>query len=148
MPYKDPEQAREAARRRYAANPEKKRVANKAYAKANPEKMRAATRRWREANPERIALYNRRRLARKAGVPSEPWVTRDVLERDGWQCRIVDCSCPDGRAIGKALASADPWGGVVDHIHPLSLGGHDTLDNVQAAHRTCNSAKGPQGVQH
>jgi 5-methylcytosine-specific restriction endonuclease McrA len=148
----NPERRREASRRYRAANPTKVqayRDANRAatrvygltYRDANRERRKENARLWRARNPEKVALYNRRRLARKAGVPSESWTTLEVLNRDDWHCQIDNCRCPAGRYI-RGTGKDDPWAGVADHIQPLSRGGHDTLDNVQAAHRVCNSAKG------
>lgn len=36
----------------------------------------------------------------------------------------------------------DPAGATVDHVIPRSEGGSDDPDNLQAAHRGCNQAKG------
>lgn len=52
-----------------------------------------------------------------------------VLERDGWICQL--CAQPIER--GRAH---------IDHILPVSRGGTDALDNLQAAHGTCNMRKG------
>lgn len=49
-----------------------------------------------------------------------------VYERDGYVC--LHCG------TGEALS--------LDHIHPWSLGGSDTLDNLQTLCRPCNSRKG------
>ena len=40
---------------------------------------------------------------------------------------------------GLAASEADPL--TADHIRPLALGGSNAYDNIQAAHRSCNSAK-------
>lgn len=48
-----------------------------------------------------------------------------VLARDGWRC--VYC----GREANEA-----------DHVLPRSKGGSDTLENLVAACRKCNGAKG------
>jgi 5-methylcytosine-specific restriction endonuclease McrA len=133
--------------RAYAeAGREKKRASERARRQANPEKARAKLKAWKDANPEKVAAYSargyRRRRARKAAVRSERWTPLEVFERDGWQCQVDDCRSPTGRAIDPAVSARTRWGGVVDHIRPISKGGHDTLDNLQAAHRACNSAKG------
>ena len=49
-----------------------------------------------------------------------------VYERDGWKC--LHCSTPERLSL--------------DHIHPYSLGGADTLENLQTLCRPCNSRKG------
>lgn len=46
-----------------------------------------------------------------------------------------------GEPIDYALPHLDPRSFVIDHVIPLTRGGTDTLDNVKAAHRDCNSAK-------
>ena len=40
------------------------------------------------------------------------------------------------------LRKGDPRRATVDHIQPLSRGGSDHPDNLQAACRACNQAKG------
>lgn len=49
-----------------------------------------------------------------------------VYERDGHAC--LHCGALDGLSL--------------DHIHPYSLGGSDTIDNLQTLCRSCNSKKG------
>lgn len=46
-----------------------------------------------------------------------------------------------GHPINYDLPHLDPHAYTVDHIVPLNKGGTDTLDNKQAAHRTCNRTK-------
>ena len=61
---------------------------------------------------------------------------RKAIARDEPPCGI--CGGPIDYTIQDHL---NPWAYVVDHITPLDAGGPDTLDNKQAAHRTCNRAK-------
>jgi 5-methylcytosine-specific restriction endonuclease McrA len=49
-----------------------------------------------------------------------------VLERDGGVCHIC----------------GQPGATTVDHLTPAYLGGGDELENLAAAHVTCNSSKG------
>lgn len=51
-----------------------------------------------------------------------------VYERDGWAC--VECGSADDLTL--------------DHLHPWSLGGEDTYENLRALCRPCNSRKGAQ----
>lgn len=61
---------------------------------------------------------------KKTAIPSR--TRKRVFERDGYRC--VFCG---------------GWEDLtVDHIHPESLGGPSTFDNLQTACRPCNSAKG------
>lgn len=46
-----------------------------------------------------------------------------------------------GNPIDYTLPHTHPMSYVVDHIHPYSRGGPDTLENKQAAHRSCNLKK-------
>jgi 5-methylcytosine-specific restriction endonuclease McrA len=65
--------------------------------------------------------------------------TLAVYERDGWQCRMPECTCPNGRALDPALVGQDgKWVPSVDHIMPRALGGKDDLENLRAAHWQCN----------
>lgn len=61
---------------------------------------------------------------------------RRVIARTKPPCALC------GEPIDYDLPHLDPGQFVVDHIVPLSRGGADTLDNKQAAHRSCNRAKG------
>lgn len=49
-----------------------------------------------------------------------------VYERDGYTC--LHCDAIQNLSL--------------DHIHPYSRGGEDTLDNLQTLCRSCNSRKG------
>lgn len=64
-----------------------------------------------------------------------------VLQRDGWQCKSCGWSpgdpvpiTPTGRPLYRGLE--------LDHIHPKSKGGPDTLENFQVLCTTCNTRKG------
>lgn len=61
---------------------------------------------------------------RRAYIPDA--VRHAVYARDGWRC--VSCGA------SKPLS--------LDHIHPWSLGGPDTEENLQTLCRPCNSRKG------
>lgn len=93
----------------------------------------------REVNPEwderRKANYQQRR-ALKLQLPAENIRPADVYERDEWVCGI--CSTP----VDRTLAYPDPMSPSLDHVLPLSLGGHHTMENVALAHLSCNVRKG------
>lgn len=46
-----------------------------------------------------------------------------------------------GKPIDYTLPHLDDGAFVIDHIKPLKLGGTDTIENIAAAHRACNSKK-------
>jgi hypothetical protein len=75
------------------------------------------------------------RRARKLRVPTERIDPRVVFERDSWRCGICR------RKVNAKLKSPHPMSASLDHIIPLALGGSHTYDNVQCAHRICNSTK-------
>lgn len=61
--------------------------------------------------------------------PRAQALTRAVLERDGYTCRIDGCT---------EHGPAD----TADHVIPRAMGGSDDLDNLRAAHRLCNLRRG------
>ena len=76
------------------------------------------------------------RRARHAGAERSPYTVRDVVEQGDGTCGI--CRTP----IDMNLAYPNPGASSIDHVVPLSIGGSDTLANVQLAHLGCNWAKG------
>lgn len=63
----------------------------------------------------------------------------EIFQRDGWECRMPVCLCPEGRVIDPGLHDPDPWSVTVDHVLPGRLGGTDAAANKRAAHRRCNN---------
>lgn len=83
----------------------------------------------------RKANYQKRR-AQKLNLPADAVRTLDVYERDEWVCGL--CSLP----VDRELAYPDPSSASLDHILPLSKGGHHVFENVQLGHLSCNVRKG------
>jgi 5-methylcytosine-specific restriction endonuclease McrA len=70
-------------------------------------------------------------------------VRLNVLDRDGWQCQMPTCLCPNGRQIDPAVTDPDdPWSPSIDHVGVKADGGTDARLNLRAAHRECNLAAG------
>lgn len=67
--------------------------------------------------------------------------THEIFQRDSWTCGI--CNQP----IDSALRYPDPQSGSLDHIKPISRGGHHTPDNVQATHLQCNVRRGNRDLE-
>lgn len=87
---------------------------------------------WTE---RRKANYQKRR-AQKLSLPSESVRPINVYERDGWVCGI--CSEP----VDQKLSYPDPLSPSLDHVVPLSLGGHHVMENLALSHWICNVRKG------
>lgn len=52
-----------------------------------------------------------------------------------------------GRPVDKSLKSPHPMSPTVDHIFPVSKGGHPSdIDNLQLMHRRCNREKSDKVV--
>lgn len=79
--------------------------------------------------------HTRRRRARMANVLVEKFSDAEIFERDGWVCGI--CCGP----VDAVLGHPDPMSKSIDHVIPISKGGHHSRANVQLAHLTCNVHK-------
>jgi hypothetical protein len=74
-----------------------------------------------------LTIQNRRRFRRFSRRQQISETLRlAVYERDGWQC--VQCEARSALTL--------------DHIHPWSLGGADSYENLRTLCRPCNSSKG------
>lgn len=145
------------------ANKERKAATGRAYYEKNREKILARNRAWAEANKEKVADYlknrhqekwandpeyrsmmyqatlKRQRLLR--GARHELYVREEIFERDGWACQIC------GELIDPDTSWPNSESASIDHIIPISLGGDDTPENVQAAHLSCNVRKGNRDIE-
>ncbi len=97
--------------------------------------VRAATerdRRKRANDPEFKARVDAQKIQRYRATKDTqvvPISRIEIAERDGWLCAIC----------GGAVVRAE-WS--LDHVVPLSKGGHHIHSNVTLAHKACNSKKG------
>lgn len=74
--------------------------------------------------------------AKQLGQPAEEGITlKKLIARDGLTCALCGLPCFYG---GDFRADLYPS---IDHIIPIHRGGGHTWDNVQVAHRICNSNK-------
>lgn len=88
---------------------------------------------------ETCAKRTRRRgdKAKRRGLfRPAPYSPQQVYERDRWKCGI--CRGP----IDPSIKAPDRMAASIDHIHPGSFDGPDTIHNVRAAHIGCNSSRG------
>jgi 5-methylcytosine-specific restriction endonuclease McrA len=87
-------------------------------------------------NTDEHNARSRKRYATKLGVPSDGYPISEIFDRDGWVCQL--CLEP----VDPTLRYPDTMRVSIDHIVPISKGGHDTRDNVQCSHLRCNISKG------
>lgn len=85
---------------------------------------------------ERRKANHHKRRALKMKLPADNIRPGDVYERDEWTCGL--CNEP----VLRDSKWPDPMSPSLDHITPLSKGGHHVMDNVQLAHLDCNVRKG------
>lgn len=106
------------------------------YVRSHPEQAKSAQRAYRERlkaeDPVlfrvRTAICNNRTRARKKGVPS------DFTIHDWAELMIAfDEKCA---WCGNKASRLD-----LDHIHPINLGGADTVGNIVPVCRACNAEK-------
>lgn len=98
------------------------------YRRLHPERARAATQAWAKKNPTKRREYDNARRARLAGAAGRFTAEEFKLVCESQEHRCFYCG-------GRLPLTAD-------HVVPLKAGGSNTILNVVAACRPCNSAKG------
>jgi 5-methylcytosine-specific restriction endonuclease McrA len=64
-----------------------------------------------------------------------------VGNRDRWICQLCH------QVVPRFTHCTDPASATIDHVVPISAGGLHEWDNVQLAHRGCNSARGAKPLE-
>ncbi len=90
--------------------------------------IRQRYREWRKRTPRLARLRKMRRRAAKAAAPHRPYSLQDVgtVFRD---------------QAGRCWWCGKHTNLTIDHVHPLSRGGADAIDNIVGACLPCNSGK-------
>lgn len=114
-------------------NPERNReLARASYERRDKAALARQAVAWAKANPKRKCEHRRKnehiRRAQRLSLPHEEIDAIVVWERDGGRCHI----CGDTVSFYTME---------LDHVHPLSRGGHHTYANVKASHHDCNNWK-------
>lgn len=132
-PRLDPVLAQARRRRWEEKNPEWRKRYERAYYQRNKERIAAQRRLWMEQNPEKVRRWAEKRRAIKNGLDEhftvDEWLA--LCDEFDWKCA----------ACGKDEVT-------IDHVVPLSLGGVDTIDNIQPLCKPCNSKKGQQVIDY
>lgn len=145
-------------RRWRETHPEEAKASAKAYRQANREveverqrrwqrspygreAYKAAIRKWTLANPEAAGLLRTRRAKAEAEGDATPELIKAKFESSTKTC----CLCME--PIDTTLESPDPMSLTVEHKIPISRGGRHDLDNIDFAHRACNSSKGARTTE-
>ena len=125
--YRQANRSSESARmRRWLEDPEHK---ERHYANIN---------RWVARNPHKVAIYR----GRRARAELEGNATRELINAK-WEASNKTC-CLCGTRIDDTLSSPHPMSLTLEHLTPISRGGRHDIDNIDFAHRTCNTKKGPK----
>lgn len=80
---------------------------------------------------------NSARRARIFSVPRLKFNRQELILRDGVNCRHCGIKTTDADVLDASHIN-------IDHIIPISKGGHHTIYNSQVLCRSCNNAKGSQ----
>lgn len=101
------------------------------YREAHKEKKLEQTKNWLNDNPQMNSEYHRRKRANKAASPRHH-SAKDRLHTFNLQRgKCFWCGCDA------------PWdSGQIDHVIPISLGGHDGVSNIVWTCASCNASKG------
>lgn len=124
---------REYMREYNRENAAQKREYNREYRRKNTERISEWNREYRKEynqqpeNKARFIVHRQKRRALEASVYSEPYTRDDVLRAWGSICYLCDSIVPDD------------WH--LEHVIPISKGGHDTVGNVRPACPGCNLRK-------
>lgn len=106
----------------------KRRDKNYIYGLKNRERMRENTKRWRQNNPQGyLSHIHKRRSALARGTSFTQSEIDSMLINQSYRC--LNC---------RRDISNNPH---IDHVMPLSLGGDNSIKNIQLLCQTCNQRK-------
>lgn len=138
---KNQERLKEKARQYRLDNIEHKKKVDREYYKNNAERINNRVKAWVKENPESrrqiIWRGNVKRRSQKHNVEFTKVERKRILDRDAWTCqncgiKVHDRSKGDWNTPDKAH---------IDHIIPISKGGHSKPSNLRTLCRTCNLTK-------
>jgi 5-methylcytosine-specific restriction endonuclease McrA len=123
---------------------EKARATSRAWQRANPERVKEANRAWYAANKDRVREYKRAYRERKRDQIRALNNARKALKRgveinDLTAAQWTEIKAAYGQRCAYCRTKTDL---TMDHVTPLSKGGHHTASNIVPACQPCNSRKG------
>lgn len=117
-------------------------VRSRANYKANADAIRKRKAEWRAANKDKISAQIRRRTL-KGKTAEQDHRRRARLNSVGCEdCTGAIATLRHERFCRWCCIALTPMNFTIDHIVPLSRGGHHKPDNLAAACKTCNLSKG------
>lgn len=128
----NPDSERERQREWRHKNPDKQKARQKRWRDRNREKLRAAYKEWDKEHKDYRRSGKAKRRLRKNGNSHSPWTHQQVVERGDGFCPYC------GKKIGLIYDSKIIH---IDHIIPLSRGGIDAVENLEAICCKCNCRK-------
>lgn len=151
----DPQLHRQRTLRWREQHPDQAKAQAKAYRQANraseSERMRrwledpehkerhyANMKRWAASNPDKVAAYR----VRRARAELEGNATRELINAK-WEASNKTC-CLCGTRIDDTISSPHPMSLTLEHLTHISRGCRHDIDNIDFAHRTRNTKKGPK----
>jgi hypothetical protein len=139
-------------------HPEEAKAQAKAYRQANRKTEASRQRRWRQSphgkvaykeacrkwalrNPETAEELRARRAKAEAEGNATPELIQAKWEASNKACRLY------GDPTNPGIRSPDPMSLTVEHKIPITRGGRHDIDNINFAHRVCNSSKGARTTE-
>lgn len=143
--YADNRAARQAVQAQYrAAHREESRERSAAWREANPERQRQGTQAWYAAHADQVREYKRRyRVANRDKIRALN-NKRKAQQRNVEVNDLTAQEWTEIKALFKhrcAYCGSKPVVLTMDHVVPLSKGGHHTASNIVPACQSCNSRK-------
>ena len=133
------QKSRENSKRWRDNNIELARERQRQWRRNNPdiarERMRKSVMKWRANNPDKVGAYN----ARRAQAELEGDATPQLIEAK-WEASDKTCILC-GAPIDPNLPLRHRLARTIEHLTPLTRGGRHDLDNIDFAHRACNTRK-------
>lgn len=95
-----------------------------------------------EARRRVMSIKKDRRLRRIRGINKDGITLQELFQKSAGTCALCGgvCDWNDYRIEGNVHIAGNSYPSI-DHIVPLSAGGEHKWENVQLAHRICNSRK-------